>query len=122
MVAQGCRSDQGSAEAQVSLGFAYDQSWGVAMDKAEAIKWFHKAAEHGSATAEYSLGIMYSSGVGIPRDDVQAYMWFNLAAAHGDQSAITNRNLVEKAMTPEQLSQAQSMSNAWSQQHPSTAQ
>jgi hypothetical protein len=32
---------------------------GAPKDKAEAVYWFQKAAEHGNAWAQYTLGMMY---------------------------------------------------------------
>jgi len=44
-----------NALAQTSLGAAYYNGTGVEQDKAEAFKWFHKAAAQGNATAINNL-------------------------------------------------------------------
>ena len=46
---------QGEAEAQFALGFMYYNGWGVAVNREEAIKWLHKAAQQGHARAAQAL-------------------------------------------------------------------
>ena len=46
----------------------------VSENDAEAVKWFHKAAEQGVADIQYNLGIMYGNGEGIPVNNIKAYM------------------------------------------------
>ncbi len=43
---------QGHAKAQHNLGVMYENGQGVPQDDAEAVKWYHKAAEQGHATAQ----------------------------------------------------------------------
>ena len=40
-----------------------------AKDKAEAVKWFSKAAEQGHAVAQYNLGECYLNGCGVAKDE-----------------------------------------------------
>ena len=40
-------------------------------------------------------------------------MWFNLAAASGDADAAKGRNLLEKKMTREQISDGQRLTREW---------
>ena len=54
---------------------------------AEAVKWFHKAAEQGNATAQYNLGRMYQNGEGVTRDFAEARRWYQKAAAQGHEDA-----------------------------------
>ena len=44
-------AERGDAEAQYWLGRCYYFGEGVAWDRAEAVKWFRKAAEQGDASA-----------------------------------------------------------------------
>ena len=44
-------AEEGDAHAQYSLGLCYADGEGVAEDKAEAVKWFRKAAEQGHEDA-----------------------------------------------------------------------
>lgn len=48
-------AETGDAIAQYNLGVCYDTGEGVAQDKAEAAKWFRKAAEQGDETAQSVL-------------------------------------------------------------------
>ena len=41
------KAEKGDVEAQVTLGMMYDNGWYVAENKAEAFKWFLRAAEQG---------------------------------------------------------------------------
>jgi len=36
----------------------------VPEDEAEAVKWYHLAAEQGAAAAQFNLGVMYYNGDG----------------------------------------------------------
>jgi len=56
---------------------------------------------------------MYAKGRGVPVDYVLAYMWFNLAAAQGVSDAATNRKLMTKKMTKEQISEAEKLLKDW---------
>jgi TPR repeat protein len=106
-------ADQGSATAQYNLGFMYDIGIGVALARAEAANWYRKAAYQGFAAAEANLGALYARGYGVPKDYVQAYVWCALAAEQGDGYALENRNFIAKAMTPDQIAEAQRLARQW---------
>ncbi len=96
----------------------YGKGLGVPQDFAEAVKWYHKAAEQGYAAAQYNLGIMYGNGQGVPQDDAHAYMWFKLAASRyppGEDrvKAVKKRDKIAKRMTPAQISKAQRLARQW---------
>jgi TPR repeat protein len=91
----------------------YYNGAGVPKNDAEAVKWYRRAADQGMADAQYNLGVMYVSGAGVPKNDAEAYFWWNLAAAQGNENAKTNRDIVEKKMTREQIAEAQRRSAAW---------
>jgi uncharacterized protein len=57
---------------------------GVPQDYAQAVGWFHKAAEQGEAEAQSSLGFMYDNGLGVRQDDAEALAWYRKAAKQGD--------------------------------------
>ena len=40
---------------RMNLGFCYENGSGVAVDKAEAVKWYKRAAEAGDANAQIAL-------------------------------------------------------------------
>ena len=64
------------------------------------------------------LAILYNKGLGVPQDYVQAYVWFDLAAIRfsagqrHDQAA-EMRDMMAAFLTPEQLSEAQRLSEDW---------
>jgi uncharacterized protein len=56
---------------------------------------------------------MYFMGQGVTRDLIQAYMWFDLAAAKGDRLKAELRDDFAKALTQEQIAEAQKLSREW---------
>lgn len=66
---------QGHAGAQNSLGFLYDQGYGVEQNEYEAFEWFHRAALRGQAKAQYNLALMYDMGQGVKQSDEGAAKW-----------------------------------------------
>ena len=79
--------EQGSAEAQFSLGVMYAEGRGVPQDDGKAVQWFRPAADQGHAEAQVWLGHMYEEGRGVPQDDGEAVRWFRLAAEQGNAEA-----------------------------------
>jgi hypothetical protein len=61
-------AEEGSADAQLSVGAMYDKAQGVPQDYAEAAKWYRKAADQGEAQAQHNLGKMYQAGRGVTQD------------------------------------------------------
>ena len=59
-------------------------------DDAEAVRWYHLAAEQGHATAQYNLAVAYDTGRGVPQDDAEAVRWYRLAAEQGNATAQYN--------------------------------
>jgi S1-C subfamily serine protease len=102
-------AEQGNANGQIALGFAYKGGVGVSQSYVEAAKWFHKAAEQDDADAQNYLGLMYEKGEGVPQDYVEAYKWYNLAAAQGNRIGIENRDKIVNLMTPDQIAEAQQL-------------
>ena len=74
---------QGSAWAQVRLGWMYLKGRGVSQDDAQAVAWFRKAAEQGHASGQTNLGMMCREGRGVPQSDTEAVAWFLKAAEQG---------------------------------------
>jgi uncharacterized protein len=102
-------AEQGYAFAQYNLGVMYEKGLGVPQDYKTAVKWYKLAAKQGNAPAQYNLGLMYAMGTGVIKDNVYAHMWWNIAASSGHKSAINNRDIVAKKMTPSQLEKAQNL-------------
>ena len=65
----------------------YAEGKGVAKDRAEALKWYRKAAEEGSSLAQNVLGIAYKDGNGVAKDRAEALKWFTKAAEQGNEDA-----------------------------------
>jgi uncharacterized protein len=106
-------ADQGNANGFFMLGVMYATGQGTPQNYFEAAKWYGLAADQGSAAAQYSLGDMYATGQGVQLNYVSAYMWLSLAAAQGEQTAIRDRDLVARRMTPEQIAEAQKLAREW---------
>lgn len=113
---------QGNRAAQSDLGLMYAEGKGVPQNYAEAFKWLQLSAARGDALAQHRISIMYALGRGVPQDYVLAHMWMNLAASDLPQGkerddAISNRDLIEKKMTPTQVAEAQRRAREWKPQN-----
>ena len=95
----------------------YANGRGVARDRAEAARWYRKAADLGLASAQYELSLAYSSGLGVPPDQVAAYEWMDLAVfrAHGPirEKYSAARDALTARMPPEQLAEAMRRAEEW---------
>ena len=75
-------AEQGDAESQYRIGFAY--SYGDEhVDKAMAIAWYRKAAEQGHKEAQHAVGDAYYDGDGVQVDKCAAVSWWSKAAEQG---------------------------------------
>jgi uncharacterized protein len=110
-------ADQGEAKAQYNLGDMYAKGTGVVRDYAEAVKWYRKAADQGNVKAQLLMGDMYYNGISVTQDYVLAHMWWNLSAAgpkgQAQEMAAKKRDKVAKAMTPQQIAEAQRLAQEW---------
>lgn len=70
-------------------------------------------AERGDADAQYMVGFLYARGEGVRRDLVRAYLWFTLAARRGDEVAAEALAGLARRMTPEQISEAETLARDW---------
>jgi hypothetical protein len=50
-------------------------------------------------------------------DYIEAHKWWNIAAASGEERARKNRNMVERLMKPEQITEAKTRADAWLKAH-----
>src|ERR1019366_5826939 len=92
-----------------NLGLCYANGVGVAKDKAEAVKWYRKAAEQNDTDAQYNLGVCYLQGEGVAKDYLEAYKWFLLAGGQGDEGAKRTVSTLEYSMTREQIAEGQKL-------------
>ena len=80
-------AEAGGASAQYNLGLCYANGSGVAVDKAEALKWYKRAAEAGYVDAQFKLGLCYADGTGVAFDKAEAVKWWMRAAEAGHANA-----------------------------------
>jgi TPR repeat protein len=99
----------GDAAAQFQLSLLYGSGRGTKMDAMEALHWLRVSATHGNAQAQSNLGVAFSRGKGVAQDPIRAYAWFAAAAASGDSVAITNRDVVARKLTKQQVLQAKAL-------------
>ena len=76
------RREQGHADAQFQLGYAYWIGRGVAQDDEKAVMWYRRAAERGCADTRLNLGYFtYRVGRRVTQDEGEAARWYRVAAA-----------------------------------------
>lgn len=84
---------QGNSDAQVLMGLAYANGWGVGQNMKAAEMWYYLAAENNNPSGQFLLGIYYITSTDNERLN-SGITWLKRAAANGDVSAI---RFVEKA-------------------------
>jgi len=78
----------GQPEAQVFVGMAYANGWGVKKNLEEASNWYMRAAENNSPSGQFLLGLHYVT-TGVNQYDVRVGIkWLKRAADNGDAQAI----------------------------------
>lgn len=77
------------ADVQFNLGVCYYNGDGVPKDYAEAVKWWHKAAEQNHSGAQTFLAGCYGSGYGVPKNEAEAIRWWRKAAEQNHRDAQT---------------------------------
>lgn len=83
---------KGNSNAQVLMGLAYTNGWGVDKDMRSAEMWYHVAAENNNPSGQFLLGVYYLSN---RSDKAEAgIMWLKRSAANGD---VTAQGLLQKA-------------------------
>ena len=60
-------------------GYYFDGEMGLRQDKAEGLKWYHRAVEAGSGRAAYSIGGCYTKGDGVEQDIDKALEYYQKA-------------------------------------------
>lgn len=100
-------ADKGIPMAQLRIGITFYTGDILPQNYPAAAKYLTLAAEQGNSAAQAMLGSLYFLGEGVLKDDVAAYMWMNIAASLGNDEASTNRDLIAKEMTPNQVAEAQ---------------
>jgi uncharacterized protein len=107
-------AERGKRMAQYFMGLMNEEGLGIPQHYKEAVKWYRLSAKQdGGSRAQYQLGVMYSKGLGVLRDYEEAHMWLNLSASNGDSRGVSDRDKLEKKMSPEQIEKAQEMARNW---------
>lgn len=78
-------AEKNDAVALLALGDRYYYGkGGAARDRAQAFKWYLKAAELDCVASQFNLGHMYRNGTGTKQDMLKSLEWFERAADLGD--------------------------------------
>ena len=83
---------QGSAEAQVFVGLAHANGWGVSKNINKAVSWYHRAAENNSPSGQLLLGLYYVQKSNS-EERASGLYWLRAAAGQGDKTA---QNFLDK--------------------------
>lgn len=110
----GLAVEQGHAQAQNNLAIMHQNGWGVPQSDEEAIRLFTLAAEQGVIEAMMALGRYFAMDFSEDYDPIVAFKWYGIAESLGDIDAVVKRDIVASDMTAEQISEASSLVEAWS--------
>lgn len=118
-------AEQGFPDAEVVMGDLYFNGKLLTKDRAEAAKWYLKAADHEEAEAALNLAIMYERGEGVTQDFAAAYMWYEFARMGGARGAQTPRNAIEAGdwvrlhhrYTAAEIDEAKKRMRSWGVEH-----
>ena len=89
----------------------------VAPNHSGATPELEELAEWGDAKAQYDLGVMHENGEGFPQDYIEAHKWYSFSEANGSKSGRKFRKIIEKRMTPEQITKAQKLAIEWREKY-----
>lgn len=76
----------GHSDAQVFIGLAYANGWGVAKNPRLASMWYEKAAKNDNPSGQFLLGVYYISSAD-KLETATGLMWLRRAATNGDDAA-----------------------------------
>lgn len=82
---------EGDPVALFEIGSRYTNGTnGLAVNLAEAAKWYQQAADKAFAPAQYRIANLYEKGTGITQDSAKAMDYYRKAAEQGNASAMHN--------------------------------
>ena len=67
---------------------------GTVINKADAARWYKRAAEQGIVISQFMIAWMYQNGEGVLKDHADAVKWYRLAAKLGEVKAQHNLALM----------------------------
>lgn len=76
-------AENGRLYAQNEMGTRHAQGLGLPLDYAEALKWYHRAAEKGYSVSQFNIAGMHEQGLGVETNLVIAAEWYLKAAERG---------------------------------------
>ncbi|WP_438279269.1 hypothetical protein, partial [Nitrobacter sp.] len=80
----------GDATAAYEIGARYAEGKGVAVNYAEAAKWYDRAAQAGVVPAMFRLGTLHEKGLGVTKDIDAARRYYMQAAERDNAKAMHN--------------------------------
>ena len=99
---------RGNIKAMHDLAIAYAQGQGTEQNPERAAAWFNRAAEQGYKDSQFDLAVVYERGDGVRQNAGRALKWYLVAARAGDTEAQSRALQLEKAMTPADVTAAES--------------
>lgn len=102
-------ASSGDANSQFQLSLLYSGGKGVKVDGVQSLYWLRQAATKGNTQAQSNLGVAFNMGRGVPQNPIKAYAWLTIAVISGDSTVATNRDVVARKLSPQQLEQAKGL-------------
>ena len=129
-------AENGNRQARDTLGYLYATGECVTKDEVEALRHYRIAAEQVQRHAQFAVGhafefelvgsnegaaaeqghpdalrlaILYHEGCGVERNRVEALKWLNVAVHEGSEEAQQWRQMIESALTHEDIAQAREL-------------
>lgn len=100
-------ADKGDKDAQLKLGFMFEQGLGGAVAIEEAAQWYKAAAKQGQPFAQYLLGRLYQLGVlNKQLDEKKAIYWYGKAQTHFPPAAVALGFVLDTVKTDYQQAEA----------------
>jgi len=90
-------AEAGDAAAQRRMGWHYSSGTVVEVNKAEALRWYEKAAANGDLEAQLAVGWIYYTGNGVAADLARSAQWYGKAARQGNRKAAIMLKKLEQA-------------------------
>lgn len=73
-------AEKGDIDAQLKLGYMYNQGIFFQENNQLAAEWFQKAAQNHNPVAQYILGFLYQAGIGVDRNIKQSLRYYHQSA------------------------------------------
>ena len=111
-------ANSGDAAAASKLGDIFGEGHIIAKDPNQAFKWEKKAANMGKSYCQLRLAHYFETGEGTNVNLLEAYKWYSLAAVNAQDElcgevARTDRDRIEKLLSPEQIITARELARNW---------